>query len=107
MKTLSPADRAYVIQHIKLIREATQNCSKFSREWNVRNDEFNEWYVAQFQVPVDDADPVHYVNVKKSNLGLTNAFDAWSFWQRELMRLTASLEAEKTAREMMEWNGAG
>lgn len=102
-RELPPVARGYIRELVIQIRNATQEASKYSQQWNDLNDEWNAWYVANFQTTIAMADPVHYTNTKKVNIPLAAAFDTWSFWQREAMRLTAALEAEKAAREMWEW----
>jgi hypothetical protein len=91
--------RRYVIRLGVLIREATQTCSAKSEAWNRLNDEFNDWYSRQFPGP---RDIVHYVALKKANLGLQDAEAGWSHWEREVVRLTAALNAEKILKEILD-----
>ena len=98
-------DRAYIIKLLKLIREATQKCSAASESWNKANDEFNDWYRRMFPGPREIK---NYTDIKSKNLTLAAAFDEWHFWQREVLRLSAALEAEKTARDLWErWHVGG
>lgn len=114
-------DRRYFIRLIQLIRDANQRCSKASEAWNRANDEFNIWYRHQFPQMVSwklgdvdgiPTDPLHYAKIKKENLALNDAEAEWSHWQREVVRLTAALQAEQVVRELLghpiipvQWNG--
>lgn len=109
-------EREYILRLNKFLREATQRCSAASDTWARRNDEFNGWYRRQFPdrmaqsnvnsewVPVD---PVHYANLKKSNMGLLDAESDWSHWQREVLRLAAAIQGQLHTHQLLEapdWN---
>lgn len=93
--------RRYIIRLGVLVREATQKCSAASEDWNRLNDEFNVWYSRQFPGPRDS---VNYVKIKKENLALQDAENAWSHWQREVLRLAAAIQVEKDLIDLLGQN---
>jgi hypothetical protein len=112
MIPLNEGERAYMLELIRLIREATQRCSAASAQWNKLNDEFNMWYDRQYPDLVKKRpfpatgsvrlDPLHYLNTKAPNVPMKAANEDWSHWEREVQRLAAALQAENTIREMLD-----
>lgn len=104
-------EREYILKLNRLLREATQKCSAASDTWNRRNDEFNTWYAIQFpgkmgwseiDEKVIPSDSVHYVGLKKPNLGLQDAENSWYHWQREVMRLAAAIQGQIQTHQLLD-----
>lgn len=97
-RPLSSPARTYVAEMIKLIRAANLKANAFSAAWSKLNDEVNDRLDRQGITDIKQR-----FDIKSKNLGLMSEFDAYKFWAGEVQRLTAALEAEKTAREMWSW----
>lgn len=95
-------DRRYIIQLMKLIRQATQTASAASADWEAMNLDLN------IKMDRDGlTDPLLRSKTKEANLILQSAFSKAKFWQQEVIRLCAALQAEKAGREMMLWGTYG
>lgn len=95
---LNARESEYIRLNWEKLRRANRKASEASRLWEQRNAEFMD--LARRQGWTDD--PVKLAGIKKNNLLLNDAFDTWHFWQREAVRLSSLLQAEKDVRDLLE-----
>ncbi|MFI6819767.1 hypothetical protein ACIBJE_02295 [Micromonospora sp. NPDC050187] len=91
---LTPADRDGLYDLWRRMRAASAKANDASATWNRVNDELNDL------AERSGWDDLKTAKVKAANMRLTDAFGAWSFWEREVSRLALTLQAEYAARTM-------
>jgi hypothetical protein len=85
-----------VDMHILLGRKAHAEAQKASSSWKAQNDVFMNlarrmgW----------DRDPLNLAKIKDENLGLKDALNTWSFWEREAKRHADAIAMELNALEL-------
>lgn len=90
-------ENQYIRLTWQLLRRANKNATEASRVWTVKDAELKQWFVNN-----NISDELQQFKIKKENLGLNDAFDTWSFWEREAKRLAAAIEAELSVRKLLE-----
>lgn len=68
------------------MREANAKAEEASRKWN----ELSEYLNAKWA----NIDMLDRTRRRKDNVPLSGHFDTWHFWQREVLRLSALIQAE-------------
>jgi hypothetical protein len=92
---LTDTERRYLDGLWRDLRNATHQANTASAEWNRRNDELNDL------ADRSGWDDQKTVRVKGANQLLNDAFSGWNFWQQEVRRLAAAVQAEHALRELM------
>ena len=85
---LTASSREWLALRRAALRAAATRCDASSREWNRRNDELNDL------ARRSGWDDEKTARVKSANRSLSDAYGATTFFQQEVQRLAADLQAE-------------
>jgi hypothetical protein len=91
---LTPADRDGLHELWRRLRHASHQTNLASAKWNRISDELND--LAARSGWNDDVTAAN----RNASRALADALGAWSFWEREVSRLAATLQAEYAVRAM-------
>lgn len=75
------------------LREANKKAEAASKEWNKLSNFLNAKYA--------NLELWDKTERRKANITLTGHFDTWHFWQREVMRLAATIQSEIMVRDAL------
>lgn len=92
---LTAKEQEYIALQWALLRQANSKAAEFSREWNARSAELNE------KGQRSDWSDYRLRQEREGDLVMRDLFGAWDFWQREAQRISAAIEAERTARILL------
>lgn len=90
---LSRLQKAYVKKLWEELREANLMVRRFDAEWHEMNNALNQRY--------QNEDPVQVAKAKEVNLALQDAFSAGKWWMEKAQWLSAAIQAEKAALELL------
>lgn len=88
--------RLYVARYYERMRKANQKATEASNRWELRNAEINDLLDREGQFDI-----VQRAKVKEANLGLRDAMDEWSFWEREAKRCHSVITGELAVRQLL------
>lgn len=67
------------------------------KEWEKLSDEINDWMDRSHIEGI-----VQRNEIRGNNLALAAAYSAWSYWSGTVTALSAAIQVEKTARELLD-----
>lgn len=87
--------REWVSGRIQKMVDANLEADRASAEWNRRSKELDQLCAAR------GLNPAQIRLERGRDADLEDAFSKWSFWEREMKRHAAAIEAMKASRELL------
>lgn len=89
-------DRIYIRRIWTLTREAALAMVKARNEWQAQSDALNAWLDK-----MDVTDKKARADIRGQNLDLQGAYNAWQFWQGQVVGYAAALQVEQLAPALL------
>jgi hypothetical protein len=93
---LMPDTKMYVSRLWTLTREATFEMIRAKKDWQEQSDALNEWLDK-----MNIMDKKARADIRTQNLDLRGAYNAWQFWQGQVVGFAAALQVEELAPKLL------